>query len=556
MDHKMNNDRYADKGKEQRDDRGRDVRVKKSTSSMDDGRKDLWIGIFVLIAGIVLLVIAFSGPSGEEVVQANSTPLSETAEQQSPTPEPTPIPTPDPFAEKELCELDPAPAGTGQVDIVTPQPLMFRIGKDVYITNGENVVQLPDASIVLMEDEDEQKLNGVLTGDNKAVYYQASPDLSGVGKLMKLGTDCTEEPEVVIEKMRTAMFSDDGSHILYAPKSNENNEVDLHLFDGDKSKRIVRNALDKHYGISGNGENIYYYLTETDVLGVNLLLYRRLGDSEHKRLETFDKMTSVYDFGMISNSGSVYYECSKMFSFERKSYLYTNQKNTLSTDGSLLYTLGDIDNMLILKDHYLYYRHAGGKREKTQGDCRGAVYPQYVGGDIEYIPELRWIIAYEDIGFNVRYAEQPVDGEPVDIAVGDWDSGEVNADFTWFKYTLEGELFLNYKTADGWSDAISLSPDIKSGCFDTAGEYYWFINDTDDLYRFSLKRGTLQLIQQGVQEVRAVGHHVYTMTNDNMLYVTDKDNEMCLLQENIDDFMQPMGKVVCAKTYGKMEGVM
>lgn len=555
MDHKMHEDRFTE-----RENGGRG-----SNSSSDRSMKKLGIVFAALFVFLVIIsIIVFSPPA--DVMHVNNTPMPEkTAKQEKSAAEPTPMPTlqptptpePDPFAEQVICELNPAPEGTGKVDIVNPQPLILRFGKDVYITDGENVMPLPGASIVVTDNK-VKKLNGYCTIDNHTLYYQADPDYLGAGKLMKVSTDCIQEPKVAIKKMSTAVFSDDGSRILYGPRINKYDEVDLYMFDGKKSKRIVRDAADGFYGLSPNGKNMYYYLSEAndDYTYNNNVLYKKLGGSKHKKIETFGLFVSVYDTAVIGNSGALFYWLPEGMVLDNiTNYVHiNNQKLDVGSNGVVLHAFNGNDELLTLGDGKLRSIENGKEKFKTRFGCVGAIRPEYTGGDPEYVPESLWVIEREvKKSYKVKYDQLTHDDRMPGIAKADAGSGDVNADITWMKYTFDGELFLKYRVANKWIETgISLSPDFKSGCFDTAGEYYWFVNSGGDLYRFSLERGTIQLVSQGVREVCAAGYHVYALTDDNMLYVIE-DKEMRLLKEYVDGFLSPMGEVVFAKEYGMTE---
>lgn len=424
--------------------------------------------------------------------------------------------------------LDAKPVSTGGVYQIT-QPLLYRKDGKVYMTNDKDTVLLDDMTYLVEKGDyqEENKYNIMLDSEGEYLYYLADVS-NGLGKLMKVSTDCVSKPTVIADNVGSAVLSNDGKSMLFM-RSIEGDFGKLCHYKNDDFWMIENRAYKTFYGFSPNGKYYYYYVAGSSSYISSANLIARAGKQKTEVNLTF---FYVYKPLFMGNDGTVVYIDGKIKTDLSTHLLYNGKKYDTGLKCTSVQTLNDNNEFIcITLGNDLYYVAPGKEAEKQWSDCIKYMYPEYLGGNPEQLPEKRWLIVESkasDLNNLVLY-EQTLGHKPVKVTNMQKDYVEINDDFSWIKYQQHNCCYLRYKTETGWSGPIRISSGFRHGFFDPSGKYYYFkrANHVSEMWRFSLEDMTTEtVVQKNVRQFQWANNRMYMQLEDGTLCCEQGDGEV------------------------------
>jgi len=399
--------------------------------------------------------------------------------------------------------------------IDAPQPLLYVSGGTAYMACGSHTVRLDNASVI----SDSGNLNGEFSADNSWLFYIANHDkTTGEGDLMRVATDGRHSPKRVAQGVSNAVFSNDGSRLLYTRQSGDlyalrigqgqpqllahgvidfalsgNGERALYicgtqdmgdLYSWDFSadpEFIAHNVCSKYYEFSPNTKDICYVVksvagggmaqtaTGTTPAGDTYTLYVKYGSDTP---ESVDQNTTGADdfFGfslhLLDDGQLLYFGEDTLIGSPFHIFSPYNVTETYPPY-SMVFTVFSDNSFLFRSEGSMYYKAPGQAAELLSDNMY--LFPFFSRPFTVVSPdaEKRFLLMEGDTAWNEdmpQYAtvyEQEIGKPKLKLCMADAVplSVNFNSDLTKLAYVRDGALYMMQKENGSWSEPITVSGD-------------------------------------------------------------------------------------------------
>lgn len=400
------------------------------------------------------------------------------------------------------------------------EPILFVKDDSVYVISGSSAIELKGAGV--MDYDEDFCLEGMLSEDNRYLYYLSDVNEDDCGKLQMVETQPLSAPAKIADNVYNARLSADGSTLLYAADIKLDIGKLYRRNIGGESTLVAESVHGDYYGTSQNGEYIYYLVKEEQGQMDKYVLYMQYGAQDAVALGDLSSSNpdDMIAHVTIDADGTILYCLSTKINSVADIYIKKPGEAAVAADkGRIKETVNGAEEFFYIKEGELYYKAPGCDSVKAGKWNDNICVQPYYGMNPNHVYESRFLLDSAKDGAH-SLTELLCDGSTSVIVQGNFKDYEINVGFTCLAYEQDGALYTVHKKDGQWGAPEKRCDNPKNYFFDDAGVmlYYIALDKPDDedgaVYRLALRSGKASLIQRNVFSLWTRENIPHTLTGD------------------------------------------
>lgn len=468
--------------------------------------------------------------------------------------------------------MSPAPANyklMAEDDVQLPYPTLMTKNNQIYLVNGQKLVQLGAEDEICMTQDNREIISGMLSHNNTRLYYIKNYDItSAAGDLYIVNIENMTAPALKAKNVFCAAASNNGNALYLANVID--GAGDLYFVNREGSIALIDSSVAPElYGFSPDGNNFFYVKKSGD----QYVWLLKCGNQPAQRVLQDKTKQHRYICAKVDNAGRLLFGIGSSEA-DYQIYLYENGQTHridmgkglfqpyVDEDDVRYFLCGEMPQVFDVSGSPLYFVGEDRKAKKVSDNASGVVSGVY---DTRLNAHLNfeWLYAeHDEITSDGSSGLQLYDletgaytGDVLDeyepslsenkifiyskeigsqyicnVSVNEFCSFAGSSSSVLIYGDIQAPLSLVRKSGNGWSEPELLSDAAMWIISDD--KYVWWIDQNFELWRSALQTGQKEILMDKAMNVILSGDTVYVCVDNQSICRLDNGKSVRLIDAN------------------------